>query len=239
MPTATLRPRRAARRCDEALPRSQSENRGASCLYPPSSATRRSSMVLRSSTRAPWNSFTNSAHVVWSELTRRMPSLTSALSMMSRICLVMSRTWVRFSLSIVKVFRTTFKVCTSLPPWPPAMAMAPDLNCVSAHGAEGGNRTPTALADQRILSPLRLPVPPPRPHHRRPRHREAASGFEPLNRGFADLRLNHLATPPHVALTKWSGKRDSNPRPQPWQGCALPLSYSRNPFAVANCNKGP
>src|SRR5215470_3468139 len=26
---------------------------------------------------------------------------------------------------------------------------------------------------------------------------EAASGFEPLNRGFADLRLSHLATPPH------------------------------------------
>ena len=25
----------------------------------------------------------------------------------------------------------------------------------------------------------------------------------------------------------WSGKRDSNPRPQPWQGCALPLSYFR------------
>ena len=27
---------------------------------------------------------------------------------------------------------------------------------------------------------------------------EAASGFEPLNRGFADLRLNHLATPPKL-----------------------------------------
>jgi hypothetical protein len=27
---------------------------------------------------------------------------------------------------------------------------------------------------------------------------------------------------------KWSGKRDLNPRPQPWQGCALPLSYSRS-----------
>jgi hypothetical protein len=25
---------------------------------------------------------------------------------------------------------------------------------------------------------------------------EAASGLEPLSRGFADLRLNHLATPP-------------------------------------------
>jgi hypothetical protein len=25
---------------------------------------------------------------------------------------------------------------------------------------------------------------------------EAASGFEPLSRGFADLRLGHLATPP-------------------------------------------
>ena len=153
-------------------------------------------MVLRSSTSAPWNSLTNSAHVVWSELTRRMPSLMSAPSMMSRICLVMSRTWVRFSLNIVKVFRTTFKVCTSLPPsvvhwsWP--------VSTASAHGAEGGNRTPTALADQRILSPLRLPVPPPRPNHRRPRHMEAASGFEPLNRGFADLRLSHLATPPYT-----------------------------------------
>ena len=28
----------------------------------------------------------------------------------------------------------------------------------------------------------------------------------------------------------WSGRRDSNPRPQPWQGCALPLSYFRRLF---------
>ena len=25
----------------------------------------------------------------------------------------------------------------------------------------------------------------------------------------------------------WSGRRDSNPRHQPWQGCTLPLSYAR------------
>ena len=29
---------------------------------------------------------------------------------------------------------------------------------------------------------------------------EAASGFEPLDRGFADLRLNHLATPPRERM---------------------------------------
>jgi hypothetical protein len=31
-----------------------------------------------------------------------------------------------------------------------------------------------------------------------------------------------------VGKAKWSGRRDSNPRPQPWQGCALPLSYTRS-----------
>src|SRR5712691_5337729 len=177
-------------------------------------------MVLRSSTRAPWNSLTNKAQVVWRELTKMIPSLMSAPSTMSRICLVMSRTCVRFSLNIVKVLRTTFKVST--------LYASPDWVRFNS-GAEGGNRTPTALTDQRILSPLRLPVPPPRPTRPldRPRVLEAASGFEPLNRGFADLRLNHLATPPSHLSHIWSGKRDSNPRPQPWQGCALPLSYSR------------
>lgn len=28
-------------------------------------------------------------------------------------------------------------------------------------------------------------------------------------------------------LADWSGRRDLNPRPSPWQGDALPLSYSR------------
>ena len=31
-----------------------------------------------------------------------------------------------------------------------------------------------------------------------------------------------------IEIRKWSGKRGSNSRPQPWQGCALPLSYSRS-----------
>ena len=36
----------------------------------------------------------------------------------------------------------------------------------------------------------------------------------------------------YVAL-KWSGKRDSNSRPPPWQGGALPLSYFRKYGASA------
>ena len=54
---------------------------------------------------------------------------------------------------------------------------------------------------------------------------EAASGFEPENGGFADLCLTTWLCRP---LKKWSGKRDLNPRLQPWQGCTLPLSYSRS-----------
>ena len=53
---------------------------------------------------------------------------------------------------------------------------------------------------------------------------EAASGFEPENGGFADPCLASWLR----RLDFWSGRRDLNPRPSPWQGDALPLSYSRS-----------
>src|SRR6059036_2923228 len=74
---------------------------------------------------------------------------------------------------------------------------------------------------------------------------EAAIGIEPMYRGFADLCLTAWLrrrpenpecgtvrtwsgpAPGGGRPTDWSGKRDSNPRLQPWQGCTLPLSYSR------------
>jgi hypothetical protein len=52
---------------------------------------------------------------------------------------------------------------------------------------------------------------------------EATSRFELENGGFADLCLTTWL----CRLMLWSGRRDLNPRLQPWQGCTLPLSYSR------------
>ena len=40
------------------------------------------------------------------------------------------------------------------------------------------------------------------------------------------LPLGHSPTVVKSAKS-WSGRRDSNPRPRPWQGRALPLSYTR------------
>ena len=42
------------------------------------------------------------------------------------------------------------------------------------------------------------------------------------DKGFADLCLTAW-----LCRLNWSGKRGSNSRPPPWQGGALPLSYSR------------
>ena len=48
------------------------------------------------------------------------------------------------------------------------------------------------------------------------RVKEATGGFEPPNKGFADLRLKPLG---YVA---GSGRRDLNPRPSAWEADALP-----------------
>lgn len=49
---------------------------------------------------------------------------------------------------------------------------------------------------QRILSPLRLPIPPSRRNHIKYYSYQAAPGFAPGNSGFADRRLSYLAMPP-------------------------------------------
>src|ERR1051325_12236231 len=47
----------------------------------------------------------------------------------------------------------------------------------------------------------------------------------------ANVRNPDLTGTPH---SDWSGRRDSNPRRQPWQGCTLPLSYSRVAGSFSN-----
>ena len=75
---------------------------------------------------------------------------------------------------------------------------------------------------------------------------EAAPRFELGSKGFADLclttwlRRRKFQTTEDtdydslwfIILMKWSGKRDLNPRHQPWQGCTLPLSYSRPVISI-------
>ena len=83
------------------------------------------------------------------------------------------------------------------------------------------------------------------------RRLEARVGIEPTHKGFADLSLTTWVPRPiqtndgragsagtariptllcqgrSTGCGDWSGRRDLNPRPSPWQGDALPLSYSR------------
>ncbi len=69
-------------------------------------------------------------------------------------------------------------------------------------GAEGRARTDKGVAPQQFLRLPRLPIPP--------------------------LRLVCQPLPDlQGGLLRWSGRRDSNSRPPPWQGGILPLNYFR------------
>ncbi len=84
---------------------------------------------------------------------------------------------------------------------------------------------------------------------------EARAGIEPAHKGFADLSLTTWVPRPFVGGRSkpsghlprsgmvWSGRRDLNSRPSPWQGDALPLSYSRFQFsgiaALEECRCSP
>ena len=57
------------------------------------------------------------------------------------------------------------------------------------------------------------------------------------NRRIEVLQTSALTTWPRRLTPKnpevpWSGRRDSNSRPPPWEGGALPLSYSRSKLMV-------
>ena len=56
---------------------------------------------------------------------------------------------------------------------------------------------------------------------------EPTTGIEPVNLILTKDALYQLSYVGRWILIYWSGKRDSNPRPQAWKARALPLSYSR------------
>ena len=83
----------------------------------------------------------------------------------------------------------------------------------------GAGIEPARCYHRGILSPLRLPISPPGliglKYGGRGRNRTGVHGVA--------VRCIATLPPGHISKGKvWSGKRDSNSRPQPWQGCALP-----------------
>ena len=135
-------------------------------------------------------------------------------------------------------------------------------------GAWDRNRTGTPLLrKRRILSPLCLPISPPRQSgdYRGTAAQTKLATWQKMLSGEIWRRVpesnrrrricnplhNHFANPPRGATRSgrlrksgkaftfpgiiWSGKRVSNSRPQPWQGCALPTELfprSRHYIAI-------
>src|SRR5699024_5577826 len=96
--------------------------------------------------------------------------------------------------------------------------------------AEGRNRTGTVTTHRRILSPVRLPIPPPRPNFQSDCSQSARSGsksskrttgFEPATPTLARW-CSTTELRPHVCRLK-----DLNPRPSDYKSDALPTELSR------------
>ncbi len=60
-----------------------------------------------------------------------------------------------------------------------------------------------------------------------------AAGFEPTTSRSRTVRATNCATPRKTINTKWSGKRESNPRSLAPQASTLPLSHS--PEKLSKC----
>ena len=81
------------------------------------------------------------------------------------------------------------------------------------------SRTPNLLIRSQTLYPIELRA------HMVPRAGSNPHGGHPPQ-DFKSCASACSATPA-CHIENWSGRRDSNPRPQPWQGCILPLNYFR------------
>ena len=88
-------------------------------------------------------------------------------------------------------------------------------NCSAFKRVPGPGLEPGLPCGKGILSPSRLPVSPSRRYSKY--KGESRSRW---SRG--RTRILSSRHTPTLACPTQSGKRDSNPRPQPWQGCALP-----------------
>ena len=93
------------------------------------------------------------------------------------------------------------------------------------NGAPDRSRTHNLLIRSQTLYPIEL-----RAH--------IINGAEDRNRTGTVVTYRRILSPVRLPVPPprhfWSGRRDSNPRPPPWQGGVLPLNYFRikNSFAI-------